>query len=262
MINIAKSDGLACMEGELNYQDVGVNLTDFFERAQECVPFVFTPTDKAQEHIPASDDSEKIDAPFKVFSIELLDRPLTSSSPEDLIRFGGVDVRIVCIMVAEIAPLEYDCYQLIEAVFPDGRPSKSVVQYAHFSNPNETHYSPKSLVRIYLDRLSRETIGSEKINEVVKIKNRDTKKKIEIAIKQICYVTPKKLQHGVKSPVSQRYSTIDWSHRWAVRGHWRIIDGVGKDRDGAYCIPNYTWVSSHVRGPENAPLITKTRIVK
>jgi hypothetical protein len=55
---------------------------------------------------------------------------------------------------------------------------------------------------------------------------------------------------------------IDWSHRWSVRGHWRKVDSIGKNRAGEYVISGWTWVTEHEKGPDEAPLITKTRIVK
>ncbi len=53
--------------------------------------------------------------------------------------------------------------------------------------------------------------------------------------------------------------TIDWLHSWSVRGHWRKCASLGKDREGAYCIPGFTWVKDHVRG--DGPMVEKTRIV-
>jgi len=55
---------------------------------------------------------------------------------------------------------------------------------------------------------------------------------------------------------------IDWSHRWEVRGHWRKCDGIGKDREGKRCVNNFTWVKEHEKGPEDLPLIKKTRIIE
>lgn len=46
-----------------------------------------------------------------------------------------------------------------------------------------------------------------------------------------------------------------------LRGHWRAHDGLGKDRDGNYCVGGFTWVKNHIRGDENLPLIKKTRII-
>lgn len=67
-----------------------------------------------------------------------------------------------------------------------------------------------------------------------------------------------------KAAVAERLSgwgKIDWSHRFEVRGHWRKHEGVGKDRNGQRNVEGYTWVSDHIRGPDDKPLIRKTRIV-
>lgn len=53
---------------------------------------------------------------------------------------------------------------------------------------------------------------------------------------------------------------IDWSHKWRVRGHWRRVDGVGKDRTGSYCVKGATWVAPHVKG--KSALVEKTRLVR
>jgi hypothetical protein len=58
-----------------------------------------------------------------------------------------------------------------------------------------------------------------------------------------------------------RGGPIDWSHQWEVMGHWRHVAGTGKDRDGHYCVPGYTWVAPHRRGPEDKVFIKKTRLV-
>lgn len=54
---------------------------------------------------------------------------------------------------------------------------------------------------------------------------------------------------------------IDWSHRWEVRGHWRKVSGIGKNRNGDYVIPQHTWVKDFVKGPENKVLIKKKRVL-
>ena len=40
---------------------------------------------------------------------------------------------------------------------------------------------------------------------------------------------------------------------------WRKVDGVGKDRDGAYTVRGQTWVSPHTKGKGN--LVKKSRVV-
>lgn len=60
---------------------------------------------------------------------------------------------------------------------------------------------------------------------------------------------------------ARRGEPIDWSHQWEVMGHWRRVAGTGKDRSGRYCVPGYTWVAPHRRGPEDKVFVKKTRIV-
>jgi hypothetical protein len=54
---------------------------------------------------------------------------------------------------------------------------------------------------------------------------------------------------------------IDYTHRFEVEGHWRVVSGVGKDREGVYQVAGRTWVVPHTRGPEDAPLIPKIRVL-
>lgn len=59
---------------------------------------------------------------------------------------------------------------------------------------------------------------------------------------------------------SHNSKTIDWSHKWEVRGHWRSIgDKIGKDRNGNYNRKGFTWVKNHVKG--DGELVKKTRLL-
>lgn len=73
----------------------------------------------------------------------------------------------------------------------------------------------------------------------------------------VIYIKPKKLQNESITTLN-----IDWSHRFEVRGHWRVFEGVGKNRDGEYNIEGFTWVKNYVKGPEHLPLVKKTRVVE
>jgi hypothetical protein len=54
---------------------------------------------------------------------------------------------------------------------------------------------------------------------------------------------------------------VDWQHRWHVRGHWRKVKDIGYDIDGNE-MKGWTWVKAHVKGPEDKPLVERTRIIK
>jgi len=71
-------------------------------------------------------------------------------------------------------------------------------------------------------------------------------------INKIIHVMPKKETRWIKGLQNE----IDWSHRWAVRGHWRKTKDLGKDRHGEYKIRGFTWVKDHVKGPEDKVLVT------
>lgn len=48
-------------------------------------------------------------------------------------------------------------------------------------------------------------------------------------------------------------TTVDWSHRWIVSGHWRN-QPYGPQRS----LRRPVWIAPHIKGPEDAPLIEKT----
>lgn len=80
-----------------------------------------------------------------------------------------------------------------------------------------------------------------------------------IKVNEVIYLDQKnkvKQREGITS------EPIDWSHQWRVRGHWRKIQGVGKDREGNYCISGHTWVKDFTKGDKDKPLIEKQYVVK
>lgn len=107
-----------------------------------------------------------------------------------------------------------------------------------------------------LKRLQDGPIGAIKTNEVWKPRIYGQKTKVNI--RKIIVIAERKEQ-GARSDMGYE---IDWSHRWEVRGHWRKQPGrIGRDRDGNP-YKDWTWVRPHVKGPEHAELISKTRVVK
>jgi hypothetical protein len=46
---------------------------------------------------------------------------------------------------------------------------------------------------------------------------------------------------------------VEWTHRWMVDGHWRRIH-QGTDNERAI------WISPHIKGPEELPLVIKDRV--
>lgn len=79
-----------------------------------------------------------------------------------------------------------------------------------------------------------------------------------LSIKKIIHIT---LKEDRKKYESENHIVIDWSHRWEVRGHWRTITGIGKDRFGNYNLFGMTWVKPFIKGPEEKQMISKVRII-
>lgn len=78
-------------------------------------------------------------------------------------------------------------------------------------------------------------------------------------IKKVVHCGSTKLRDGnSRTTVSM---AVNWSHQWSVRGHWRRVPTVGKDREGNLTVKGFTWVVPHVKGPEASELISKVRIV-
>ncbi len=78
-------------------------------------------------------------------------------------------------------------------------------------------------------------------------------------IKKIVVCGPSKFRD---KPLTVGSRPVNWSHQWSVRGHWRRVQSIGKDREGLPTSNGYTWVIPHVKGPESSELINKVRMVQ
>lgn len=98
------------------------------------------------------------------------------------------------------------------------------------------------------------SFGIEKVSERVRIGTGQNRKQLKI--RNLVHLAPKK---SAKLYALESKKDIDWSHRWEVRGHWRKITGIGKNRYDDYCVKGFTWVVPHSKGPEEKDLVKKTR---
>jgi hypothetical protein len=112
-----------------------------------------------------------------------------------------------------------------------------------------------AIYRSYLDKISSCHVASEKVNERVKL--RVSGEKHLIKINEVIHITESKIT-SERGPYG---GPIDYSHRFEIRGHWRKILGIGKDRNGSYGIKGFTWVVPHEKGPEHKPLVRKQRVI-
>lgn len=217
---------------------------------EACQPFVFaTPLNEAEElEWGNRAEFQEMDAPFARCSVEVLGAPcimndrFVPEGPDDKPR------RISCMFGTEISPKDFDVYALMDFTTGIG---KRVLRVG-YSKPNYGH-----IMHQYFQRLRREAVGYEAVRERMTVGT--GKEKRIVRLRRLVHVVPKKLQLGYQDGPGR---SVDWSHRWMVRGHWVSLPGkIGKDRAGDYCVQDWTWRSEHEKGPENAPLINKTRFV-
>lgn len=234
-----------------------------WKAVEQCHPFVFTQPQYDTDVIAGVDLDKQIDAPFPVFSIEVLSGHVLEITKSE----SGLDARrrmyVDCIIVIEKSPKVFTYFALIEGVYaPD------IVDMHNEVFENKKIYGSvfgavvmesemvSEIVHEFIARLNREKIGAETVRHSVKIGTGSGKRMHRI--RRIIYVAPKR---EVESSKSELPRSIDWTHRFEVRGHWRKTDKLGKDREGNYCVEGHTWVVNHVRGPEHLPIVKKTRLV-
>jgi hypothetical protein len=203
------------------------------------------PTEYAQDPV--------LDLPFRTCWIEMRGKPLFYY-PFETPEVGGQYV--VGMLVREESPGDYalteyrvdprDGYRRIA--------SGKVDAQAGTYGDRMSWITLKAL--LYGLRARTTSFGSERVN--IQFKLGSGAKKQGHRIRQIVRVCA-----GSRSKVAplQGLHEIDWSHRWGVRGHWRKLNGIGKNREGRYCINGFTWVTDHVKGPEDKVFVKKTRLV-
>jgi len=206
--------------------------------------FIFKPVTSNIAHIDVNED-DIVDAPFPVFSYEIAgDAPITREEPNQS------KTRMWCIICIEVEPKKYDYFCLVETIY-----GYNVLFIKEGSG--ETQTSINSLTHTIFKRLAKETTGIEPVS--IKFKLGTGKGKYFYKLKKIIHVAPTKEQSKTNSFGTRE---IDWKHRWTVRGTWREIKGMGKNREGVKkVVKGYTWVIPHIKGPKEAPIIKKQRIV-
>lgn len=182
---------------------------------------------------------DPIDAPFPVFSIEHVDGDVGSILLNGDRRCG---IFPQCLVVIEESPMQYKIFALIDSI----KGGLGILRLGNEVLP---------IVRSFLEHINVGIVGSEITRVVAKVGSGKTKKVIRI--RRIIHVIPKK--ESIKTKLEMK--NVDWTHRFEVRGHWRKIDSLGKDRNGDYSVSGFTWVINHTKGPEGMPLVKKVRLI-
>jgi hypothetical protein len=206
--------------------------------------FVFSPEAKLSRETNEMIDKKVHDLPFKICSFEVEGCYITKAY-SDLRGHSSASVLIA----VEKDSGEIDLYAYCRSD-TDGLPD--IIRYT----PDDSGYVLiSSLINELLSNLSKNDHGFFSPRSLIKWKENGVKKQFRIS--KVIYVGNK---HSREIGVHLR--NIQWSHAFWVMGHWRTISGLGKDRNGAYCIQGRTWVTNYVKNAELGDPISKIRLVK
>lgn len=240
---VADKTALGLAAKEMLLQSNIILIDSALEKEMSIEPLVID----AQENPP-------LDLPFRLCWFEL-----TNSEPEFFDEKGVVERRVGAIIAYEQAFNDYAfmCYE----VYPTRQ-----ISFLNLLTEDRVrlrqYYEAKEWVRKACAVLNKESteIGQDKIlMEVTKTGRFSGNTKVRMANVPITIVVPRQVSRRTYVGSKQ----LDFSHRFEVRGHWRKTTGVlGKNREGEYVVQGYTWVKAHIKGPEDKPVIKKTRIIK
>jgi hypothetical protein len=145
-------------------------------------------------------------------------------------------------------------------VIPGGRPDASHDRVALPIGPEarellEASENPQSdaALRWLLAcwRLMAQTVG-EVVDERPSRQMRRQLQRKNIEARTVSVIRLRRRGHGRHGA-----KTVNWSHRWVVRGHWR--QQRCKDEDGNWVV-RPVFIHPYIKGPEQAPLLTRRRV--
>lgn len=228
----------------------------FFELVEKAEIFLVPPLEQTVDvHLDAA--GEELDLPFQTCVFEPIETAWKMGAEAGIAQW-----EIACALVTEIGPRKYEYFVMLTTDRGDAR-------VHHITSDNALYAAHlATLVRENLKLLSRCRIGEEKVKERVRVGVGKEEKRIH-TIRRVLRIVPRKLGKTVK-PLFGR--SVEFSHRWSVRGTWVTfwkddakteidMSRIGKDRNGDYCVRGHTWRVEHIKGPEDKPLIKKTRVV-
>lgn len=199
--------------------------------------------------------------PFKCQWVELSCSSSDSMAPS--LNFSGYVITVLGMLINETSPNLYDIYTF-ENHRKIGRDSgaNKFSLARNVSGKSAGDSNLQMAFAVWMNAINSGALGIEDGEDVVMLPKENGKKdgkKKPHQIRRIVRIVPKNMKDKVK-PIMPK-GKIDFSHRWEVRGHWRRVSGIGKDREGNYEVRGLTWVTNCVKGPEELPLIQKLRWV-
>lgn len=191
----------------------------------------------------------RLDLPFEICGFEHIDSESSIFSLKS--EQANKTVDIFAVIIREISPNNYICAHLAQHGTTKDAHEPIMLFYAGEKAPAEGN----KILSHFLSLVHSSKIGSEKVNLKFRIGHGENRRPYRI--RKIIHCIPRDQMNS--ESITKR--NIDFSHRWEVMGHWRKIDGLGKNRGGEYTTQGYTWVIPHVRGPEDKMLVKKTRVI-
>jgi hypothetical protein len=178
---------------------------------------------------------------------------------------------VTCLLIKEISPTEFSIFIFGQACKTgcDFKYNENHAIKSHFlmgvfmpiDGEKEWEDSSPRQIRALLENVALARLNGQLAEEPFhrRAKLRKNGKFTNQKLSRVIYI---RKQKSAGNPPSENVARqIEWKNTWLVRGHWRHIEGLGKNRAGDYIVKNFTWVKDHVKGPEAAPLINKTRVV-
>jgi len=229
----------------------------FFEIIEDVKPLMFKMTEEMRN---VEVDHEAmgelpIDVPFQTFSIQ----PADDWHGLYTQRSDAGMLNATLSVIHEETPTCLIIYSLYNFIPNDNQNiamefvERSILMLDEKPIDTDSLYTPLAM---YLSKLDNRTAKVE-YTARIKRKNRNTKKKETIKLKtQAIFIDPS------KKFTQKTFGTreIEWTYSWEVRGHWRRLKGVGKNRTGQKNVPGWTWVKSHTKGVGD--IIKKDRVVR
>lgn len=195
--------------------------------------------------------------PFKVCCFETANGFATPVDPETKQEYS---YDIVALAAIERDPLNWDIFMLVRGKMGGKNKLKLMhVNEVSTEGADETWFKALGAaiqgILHFLKETSRVALESKRMK--IKVGKKKTREYAKIM--GVVHVYGKTERAPTLVPVVG--GTIDYSHRFEVRGHWRRVEGVGKNREGLYSVAGFTWISPFIKGNESLPFIKKTRVV-
>ncbi|MGH1348736.1 MAG: hypothetical protein ACRBN8_44785 [Nannocystales bacterium] len=256
-------------------------------RVQDLHPFVFHPNalDAAENHAHKdgtwADFNYLLDLPFERVWIEAFDGaalheligPLPGAADYES---GTLAFTAWGMAIHELSPGDYALEMLGEMCIEDGKidhplflknDGRATPQliWKHRLTPNAgtgAHGWDDAILFMKLQKLFRFARGEGTVAGASRARSISVGKGMKkrfVEVKDLVHIVLKRDRVEYERQTGLE-GKVDWTHKWQVRGHWRKVDGIGKDRSGSYQVKGATWVNPHQKG--KGPLVEKIRFVR